>query len=167
MRAGANTFWVHEPIKDAGGRARAQNVKLAVKTRTDHLAGVPLFAGLNKRQLRAVAEACGSVRFSDGAGVVTEGDSSDALFIIVEGSVEVQRKGRRVARIGAGEFFGEIALLDPGPRTATVTAASDVIALKLTRKNLLDVLRSDPQIPVRMMEALARRLRATTEKISN
>lgn len=125
-----------------------------------------MFAGLTKRELRSIAAACSSVRWPADWCVVAEGANTDVLFIIVEGTVDVVRKGRRVARLGPGEFFGEIALLDPGPRTATVTTATEVVVIELARKNLMRVVASDPQIPVRIMEALARRLRETTAKVS-
>ncbi|HEY7628347.1 MAG TPA: cyclic nucleotide-binding domain-containing protein [Ilumatobacteraceae bacterium] len=140
---------------------------MAVNTRMEHLQRVPLFAGLNKRELRSVAAVCSIVRRPAGYCMVAEGSNTDVLFIIVEGTVDVVRKGRRVAHFGPGEFFGEIALLDPGPRTASVVTATDVVVIELTRKSLMQVVGSDPQIPVRIMEALARRLRATTAKISN
>lgn len=141
-------------------------MKLATQARIDHLVNVPLFEGLTKRQIRAIATASNTVRRRDGATVVSEGSNAHSLFVIVDGSVDVMRKGRRVTRLGPGEFFGEIALFDPGPRTATVVATSDVVALELSRKGLLDAIAGDPLICVRMMTTLARRLREATEKVT-
>jgi CRP/FNR family transcriptional regulator, cyclic AMP receptor protein len=157
---------VHAPIPDAGGKARAQSLKLATQTRVNYLVHVPLFAGLTKRQVRAVAGASHTVRRPAGATVVTEGSDTHDLFIIVDGSVDVLRNGRRVARLGPGEFFGEVALFDPGPRTATVMTTSEVVALELSRRGLLETVATDPQISLRMMETLARRLREATEKVT-
>ena len=137
-----------------------------MQKRIGYLVRVPLFAGLTKRQVRAVAGVSQIVRQAAGSTVVTEGSDAHDLFVIVDGSADVLRNGRRVARLGPGEFFGEVALFDPGPRTATVVATSDVVALALSRRGLLETVASDPQISLRMLETLARRLREATEKVS-
>ena len=158
---------IKKPIADAGTRAGAQSAKLAIAQRMEVLGGVPLFAGLGKRQLQAMARACASHRWPPGSRIVVEGSQDQCCFIIVEGKVDVLRGGRTIAQLGPGEFFGEIALLDPGPRSATVTTASDVVAVELSRKGFLDAATADPQILLRMLEALARRVRETTERFSD
>lgn len=158
---------IKKPIADAGTRAGAQSAKLAIAQRMEVLAGVPLFAGLGKRQMQAMARACASHRWPADSRIVVEGSKDQACFIIVEGKVDVQRGGRPIAQLGPGDFFGEIALFDTGPRSATVTTASDVVAVELSRKSFLDVATADPQMLLRMLEALARRVRETTEKLSD
>ena len=71
-----------------------------------------------------------------------------------------------IATLGPGEFFGEIALLDPGPRSATVTTTSEVLAVELSRKAFVDVAAGDPRLLLGMLEVLARRVREATEKVS-
>ena len=168
-RGGVVTFsssgWpVHKPVP-SGGPTRAQSVRLAIKLRMEALARVPLFAGLTKRQMQAVARACVSRRWPIGCCVVAEDSTDQVCYIIVEGTVDVRRKGRTIAQLGPGEFFGEIALLDPGPRSATVTTATEMISVELSRQSFLEVAEGNPAILFRMLEALARRLRETTEKL--
>lgn len=97
--------------------------------------------------------------------MVIEGAKSESCFVIVEGTVEVVKGGRSIARLGPGDFFGEIALLDPGPRTATVRTQSEVLAVQLPRTGFLEVAQENPKILLRMAEALARRIRETTESL--
>jgi CRP/FNR family transcriptional regulator, cyclic AMP receptor protein len=148
-------------------RAGARTAKLAIARRMEVLARVPLFAGLSKRQLQALARACSSHRWPAGSLIVAQGSSDQVCYILVEGTVEVVRGGQPIARLGPGDFFGEIALLDPGPRSASVTTATDVLAVRLPRPGFLDVALNDPQVVLRMLEALARRVRETTEKLSD
>src|SRR5215212_1070888 len=107
----AGSWPVHKPIPGAGGK-RDSSVRLAIKVRTDALAGVPLFAGLSKRQLHAVARECESRRWPSGFCIVPEETKAQVCYIIVEGRADVCRHGRIVAQLGPGDFFGEIALLD-------------------------------------------------------
>jgi CRP-like cAMP-binding protein len=129
------------------------------------LANVPLFAGLPRRHTQAVARASVSRRWPAGCCVVAEGTNDQVCYIIVEGTVDVLRNGRSIAQLGPGEFFGEIALLDPGPRSATVTTATEMTSVELSRQSFLEVAGDDPAILLRMLETLARRLRETTDKL--
>jgi CRP/FNR family transcriptional regulator, cyclic AMP receptor protein len=157
---------VRKPGRKVDSRAGAQSAKLALAKRMESLAHVPLFAGLSKRQLQTLGRACSSHQWPAGALIVAEGSSDQFFYVIVEGAVDVERSGRTVAHLGRGDFFGEIALLDPGPRSATVRTATEVVAVGLTRRGFLDVATGDPQISLRMLAALARRIRETTEKIT-
>ena len=165
MTLAATGYPVHKPIP-GGGPTRGQGVRLAIKKRMAVLARVPLFAGFTKRHMQAVARVCVSRRWAAGSRVVAEGSTDQICYIIVEGTADVLRKGRTIAQLGPGEFFGEIALLDTGPRTATVTAATEMIVVELSRQSFLDVAGADPAILLRMLEALAKRLRETTEKLA-
>jgi CRP/FNR family cyclic AMP-dependent transcriptional regulator len=156
---------IQKPMSGSGTRAGAQSEKLAITHRMEVLARVPLFAGLAKRQMRAMARACSSYRWPADSVIVIEGSTDHSCFIIVEGTAEVRKGGHLIAQVGPGEIFGEIALLDPGPRSATVTTATEVLAVELSRTEFLDVAAGDPQILLRMLESLARRLRETTEKL--
>lgn len=127
----------------------------------DVLADVPLFAGLNRRHLRKVAGIARIVRFDDGSAIVRAGQDGDSFFVLVEGSVRVSRRGLPSLSLEEGSFFGEMALLDGGPRTATVTAKGPIACLVIGRPRFLKLLRSESAIAVAMVEELARRLRAT------
>jgi CRP-like cAMP-binding protein len=132
----------------------------------DALASVPLFSGLSKRQLQALARTCSSHRWPADSTIVSEGSSDQYCYVVVEGTVGVERGGRHIAELGPGEIVGEIALFDPGPRSATVTTASEVVAVGLPRKGFVDVAISDPHVALRMLETMARRVRETTEKLT-
>jgi CRP/FNR family transcriptional regulator, cyclic AMP receptor protein len=102
------------------------------------IAGVPLFEGCSARELAQVASIAEQVDIPEGSVLIRQGEPGRDFFVLADGSVEVRRKGRRVATLGAGDFVGEIALLTNAPRTATVRARSAVTALHVTEKGLLD-----------------------------
>jgi CRP/FNR family transcriptional regulator, cyclic AMP receptor protein len=157
-----------KPVPGVDTRSGARSAKLAIAQRVEVLARVPMFAGLSKRQRQAMARVCSSRRWPPDSRVVVEGSKDQFCFIIVEGTVDVHRAGRRIAELGPGEFFGEMEMLDPGPRgrSATVTTVTEVLAVELSRKAFVDVAAGDPQILLGMLKALARRVREATEKVS-
>ena len=127
--------------------------------RAQLLSRVPLFSGLTRRHLRQLAEACTDARYRPGTTIVLEGKPGDTFFVIVEGEAVVLRGVRRIARLGPGDFFGEIALLDGGPRTATVEARTPVLAVRLSRATFNRMLAIEPKIGVKILDEVARRIR--------
>ena len=123
------------------------------------LAGIPLFAGIPKRHLRAILKRMGEYEYKDGDTILREARQGEVLFLLLEGSARVVRGGRTVARLSPGDFFGEIAVLDRRPRTASVIAASPVRCLTLHRDDLREVLAGEPVIAWSLLQALASRLR--------
>ena len=119
---------------------------------------VPIFRALAKPTLFNVARRTSEVVFASGATVVREGDAGDALYIIVEGSVEVRKGGQIVAQMTAGDFFGEISLLDGEPRTATIVAVDDVVLLTLKSSDFEELLKIH-YVARTALESLAKRLR--------
>src|SRR5204862_6501615 len=89
-------------------------------THREHLATVPLFAPCSKKHLQRIARASDEVEIPAGRTLMKQGDVGRECFILVEGKVKVERNGRKVASLGPGAYFGELSLLDKGPRTATV-----------------------------------------------
>jgi CRP/FNR family transcriptional regulator, cyclic AMP receptor protein len=124
------------------------------------LAGVPLFAGLSRRHLRQVAGAGRIKRFHHGTQIVRSGEPGDAFYVVLDGQVSVARRGLAGISLGAGSYFGEMALLDGGPRSATVLADGPVTCLAITRTRFLKLLRSEPAISIAILTELAGRLRA-------
>jgi CRP-like cAMP-binding protein len=124
------------------------------------LAGVPLFAGLNHRQLKRVAGAALVRRFHDKTAIVRAGDTADTLYVVLDGSVSVRRPGLPELTLGMGTVFGETALLDSGPRSATVIAEGPVTCLAMTQSRFLKMLRTEPAIALALLKELAGRLRA-------
>jgi CRP-like cAMP-binding protein len=125
----------------------------------DLLARVPLFAGLPKRHLRSVAGISKEEGFDEKATIATEGRPGDDFYVIISGQGRVVRRGRTVASLMPGDFFGEIALLDGGPRTASIVAETPMRVMTLNRKPFHAVLEREPSIVLKMLEELAGRLR--------
>jgi CRP-like cAMP-binding protein len=149
-------------VADAGGR-RARGLGLTLTQRVDLLAAVPLFEGLSKRQLRGIAHVAIADSWSAGSRIMAEGSQAKFCCVLVEGRVEVVKGGHRVAQLGPGDIVGEVALLDPGPRTATVMAVTDVTAVRLARTAFVEVVTEDPRILLRILQTMAHRLRDATD----
>jgi CRP-like cAMP-binding protein len=126
---------------------------------------VPLFADLRKRQVGSIARITETARFQPGHEIVVEGTPGDFCCIIVEGTADVIKDGSRIARLGPGDLFGELAILDPGPRSATVRTITEVVAIRVQRDQFIEVATADPRVALRILEVLARRLRETTERL--
>lgn len=124
------------------------------------LATVPLFKDLSQRHLRRIAGLAEMKRYGSGHAIVREGDRGDSCYIVLDGTVTVRPPG--LARFGAapGDFFGELALLDGAPRSATVEANSAVLAIRLGRRSFRTMLEQEPRVALAMLQALAARLRA-------
>jgi CRP/FNR family cyclic AMP-dependent transcriptional regulator len=128
------------------------------------LARVPLFSGCSKRELALIANAAKEVGHKAGTVIAREGEHGIGLFLILEGQCRVTIGGKQKAILGPGDFFGEIALIDGGPRTATVTAISDVRLLGITEWVFRGLLREHPSIAIHTLEAIAGRLRAVSKE---
>jgi CRP-like cAMP-binding protein len=134
--------------------------KEASRRARDSLAQVPLFAGLPPRHLKRIGDLTEEVRFMEGATVVRQGDAGDTFFVILEGEAKVASpSGRVVNRLRPGEFFGEISLLDGGPRTASVVAETPLRLLALSRSSLLRLVQREPAVGVRLLGHVAMMLR--------
>jgi CRP-like cAMP-binding protein len=123
------------------------------------LAEVPLFAGLSRRHLKKVAELGKLRQFHDGMPIVRRGEPGDTLYVVLDGAVSVHRPGLSALTLGIGSFFGEIALLDGGARTATVTARGPVVCLAVAQSRFVRLLSREPAIAVTLLRELAMRLR--------
>jgi CRP-like cAMP-binding protein len=128
------------------------------------LANVPIFSGCSKRELAIIARAAKEVAHREGTVIAREGERGIGLFLILEGQCSVSIGGRTKAKLGPGDFFGEVALLDGGPRTATVTARSPVRLVGITGWVFRGLLMEHPSIALRTLEAVAGRLRAVSKE---
>jgi CRP-like cAMP-binding protein len=124
---------------------------------------VPLFSDCSRRDLQTVARVVRSIPHRAGTVIAREGDPGVGLFIIMDGKAEVSIGGRKRASLSPGDFFGEIALLDGGPRTATVTATTDVQLLGLTEWVFRGLMIEHPSIALKTLQQMAGRLRAATK----
>jgi CRP/FNR family cyclic AMP-dependent transcriptional regulator len=136
---------------------------VATKDIAAGLAKVPLFEGCSKRELDVVAKAVKPISHKAGTVVAREGDPGIGLFVIADGTADVTIGGKKVAKLGPGDFFGEIALLDGGPRTATVTATSDLTLYGLTEWSFRGLMQQHPSIAIKALGAMAARLRNATK----
>jgi CRP-like cAMP-binding protein len=125
------------------------------------LRSVPLFDGCTDKELNFIASRVDEVDIPMGTTLCKKGESGGDFFVILEGKAEVDApEGRRT--LGPGDFFGEIALIDNGPRTATVKAATAMRCLVLGHAQFRDVLHQNAEIAVKMLRAVTQRLRAAT-----
>ena len=120
---------------------------------------VPLFSAMTEKALGAVARIAGDATFAAGELLTREGEPGDTFLVLVEGSARVERGGETVATLGAGDFLGEIAVLDGGVRSATVTATSPVRALVIHRLDLVRLVDDSPAVRLAVLEALTQHLR--------
>lgn len=127
---------------------------------TDLLKTVPLFATCTKKQLDAIAGISKAVNHDAGRTICKEGETGAAFHVIVEGETKVQVGGRTRRRLGPGAFFGEIALLDGGPRSATVIAETPVRTLSVPVFSFRSLLRADPSLAMKLLEEVCRRMRS-------
>lgn len=125
------------------------------------LRGAELFASLSGEDLARIALLADEDTRVAGEEVFHEGDVADALYVVVEGRVRVLRAGSLVAELGEREVFGEMALLDPAPRSATIQAATDAVLLRIRREDFQDLLAEELEVARAVIRVLARRLRAT------
>jgi CRP/FNR family cyclic AMP-dependent transcriptional regulator len=130
----------------------------------DHLSKVPLFSALSKRDLQLVARAAEDVKVDAGKVLVTEGSAGTEFFVIVDGKARVTRRGRKVAELGPGQFFGELALLDRAPRNATVVAETPMELLVLGQREFAALIDEVPGLAHKLLAGLARRLRESDAK---
>jgi CRP/FNR family transcriptional regulator, cyclic AMP receptor protein len=122
------------------------------------LATLPLFSRLGKRRLRKVARQAQFVEFAAGDTVVSAGGPGDSLYVILSG--EAKARGRRAARpLRPGDYFGEMALLDGEPRSATIVANDQLHVMRLPRRAFLQLAQQDAGIPLAMLAELAGRVR--------
>src|SRR2546423_1495824 len=138
---------------------------LGLKEETLHeteevLRTIPLFAGCSAHDLRFIASRARTRAYPEGAVVCTQGQPADGFFLIVEGRAEARRDGVLLRGMGPGDFFGEIALIDAGPRTATVTATTSLSCFVIGSQQFRDILGQNAEIAVRVLDAVTRRLRA-------
>lgn len=121
---------------------------------------VPLFSGLSKRELAQVASIADEIDFRRGKTLIREGDRGSEFFVLLDGTASVTRKGKLLVERKAGDFFGEVALVCKTPRNATVTTSSPVRALVITDRDFRALVKRNPAIALKVLEAVGERLPA-------
>jgi CRP/FNR family cyclic AMP-dependent transcriptional regulator len=122
---------------------------------------VPIFSSLNSKELGAIAKAGKQQSYDADQTIVEQGQTGVGFFFILEGDVEVRRRGRVIAKLGKGQFFGEMALIDGQPRTADVVAVRPTECFALSAWSFAALVKTEPKIALGMMKELVRRLRET------
>lgn len=128
-------------------------------TAIEFLSSIPLFSNLSERQLRRILKSSTEHRYEADDVIVREGGRTQTLFVILEGTAKVVRNDRTIARRSAGEFFGEVSMIDLRPRAATVTAETPMLCLVLYQDDLRKLVIGDPQVAWSLLQTLAGRLR--------
>ncbi|MFY9579342.1 MAG: cyclic nucleotide-binding domain-containing protein [Gaiellaceae bacterium] len=121
---------------------------------------VPLFSRLSKTGLTEVASIADEMDLPEGKELTREGERGREFFVILDGAADVTQQGKRIRKLGKGDFLGEIALVTKQPRTATVTATSSLRVLVITDRDFARLLRDSPEIGQGVLEALGERLAA-------
>jgi CRP-like cAMP-binding protein len=130
----------------------------------DSLAQVPLFSSMSKRDLQKIAKASDEVDVPSGRVLIEQGTRGREAFVVIDGSATVKRNGRKVATVGPGAHFGELALLDGGTRTATIVADSDMKVLVIGQREFSGVLDEVPGLAHKVLASLAATIRELDQK---
>ncbi len=134
-------------------------MRLRKQDSIEALRSVWLFERCTKRELAGLQRIATALEIEAGRDLTTEGDLGREFFVILQGKVEATRSGVSIATLGAGSFFGEMALLDRQPRTATVTTLEPTTVLVITASEFNEFLESMPSVDRKMLIVLAERLR--------
>lgn len=135
------------------------------KSYLDHLAKVDIFQALSKKELGLLGRLAETVDIDAGYPLVREGATGREFFVISQGTATVKRGNKKVASLGPGDFFGELALLDGHPRNASVIADGPMTVVVLGQREFLGALHDAPTLALKLLKGMARRLRDADQKV--
>lgn len=130
------------------------------------LSKVPLFSNCTAAEIAAIAAVAQEHSFAAGQIIVTQGTPGQAFYMVLSGRVEILRDNRSLGSFTAGDFFGEMSLLDQAPRSATIRALDETSCLMLSSWDFKALLEQHPSIAVKLLEVLSRRLRVADERLT-
>jgi CRP/FNR family transcriptional regulator, cyclic AMP receptor protein len=130
------------------------------------MGSVPIFSGLSGRQLKSLAKTAKVLSYPTGTRIVKQGEQGIAMYVLLSGSVEVRQGTQVLARLDAGQFFGEMTLADEQPRSADVVTVGPTECAVLSRWEFWGLARTEPEIIVGILREMARRLRQTNKSLS-
>ena len=130
------------------------------------LSRAPLFSRLSAKGIEEVLAIARQKKFTAGSTIVAQGSAGVGFYLVLTGSAQVSRHGKEIAELGAGTFFGEMCILDGGPRSADVIAVEDTTCLMLRQWDIRSVISRNPDVGMAMLEELSRRLRNTEHSLS-
>jgi len=131
------------------------------------LHSVPLFSGLKEKQLKSILAGAKQRAYPEGEVIVAEGEAGVAFYLILDGAVEVKKKGKVLAKLGSGNFFGEMSLLDRNPRSSDVVASKPTTVLALSSWEFQGLLESNNEIAMSLLKTLTHRLRESGQSLSD
>jgi len=137
---------------------------MATNSKGFDLGDIWLFSACSASQLRTIRRAVEEVSAPAGSVLVEEGTVGREFFFIVDGTASVRRKGRRIATLGPGQYFGELALLDRKPRSATIVSETDMTLLVLEQRSFNGLLDAMPALAHKLLVAMSQRLREADAK---
>jgi len=129
------------------------------------LAEVPLFSNLSRRHLKHVTSLGRARRYAPGTSIVRAGDAGSTFFVLIDGTVRVIPASGRARRLRAGDFFGEMALFDEAPRSATIVAEDEVLTMTISRTAFSKLLKHEPSLSYELLRTLAARLRSAEKSV--
>lgn len=138
----------------------------------DALSTIPLFANVDDHDLAQIASASTLRSYRKNSIILTEGDTSSSLYLVIEGELKVyvsDEDGRAniINRLGPGDYFGELSLIDEQPRSASIEALTPCRLSVITRTFFIDYLEANPRVAIRLLEGMGQRLRCTTDHAKN
>ena len=133
---------------------------LKADTKVELIRHLPLFELCSKRDLRRIAALAVEREIGEGTELIREGEPGTEFYVVVDGEIDVRRRGRRVAHLGGGSYVGEIALLSRSPRTATVVATTPLRVLAIAGRDFVELLDSIPELWLKVARTLADRVDA-------
>ena len=128
------------------------------------LKGVDLFRGIPGEELSHIAQITDEVEYTPEQTIINEGDQGDAMYLIVDGTVKVHSGPQHLAELGTKQCFGEMSILDSEPRSASITALSDLTLLKIQREDFTEILAEKPEISLGIIQVLTGRLREANRR---
>ena len=127
----------------------------------------PLWSALSKQDLKLVAKLSHERSFQIGQAIVTKGEAGVGFYLILEGAVEVRSGGKSLSKLGPGQFFGEMSIIDNQPRSADVVAIENSRVLILSAWSFKTLISDNPKIALKMMQEFVRRLRESDKSLSD
>jgi CRP-like cAMP-binding protein len=141
--------------------------KESEKALLEGMRSVPLFSGLKEKELKSILESGKRQTYPEGHVIEGEGENGVAFCLILDGKVEVRRKGKVLAKLGSGDFFGEMSLLDRMPRSSDVVAASPTICLVLSSMSFIALVKTNNDLALNLLKTLVHRLRESNNALSD
>jgi CRP-like cAMP-binding protein len=132
-----------------------------------HFERVPLFESISKKGIRSLVQAATEVDIPAGKVLVREGEFTRHLYVVLRGTADVMRKGKKLNELVPGDFFGEMAFLSGAPRSATVTARTDLRVMVLGPRELDVIIEKEPALARRMLASMAQRVRSIERSVSH